>query len=164
MCTAVPSTYRYAQTIFLCDTSSVESKKAIYKLPSLGTPTDIHVVMDLANEAQLCVADGDSALLLNNIREMLAMIEATDPDTRRKLSKSVDMLTRVVTDVFATLTDAITGCGGNFTLAVAAAADAADAAPPTEAEEFVNSYITACGADAGAIAERINTSITDRLG
>eukprot|EP00035_Acanthoeca_spectabilis_P020845 m.434863 g.434863 ORF g.434863 m.434863 type:complete len:581 (-) comp17780_c0_seq1:1385-3127(-) len=149
----------FAQTIFLADTSESSSKKTIYQLPSLGTPTDYHVVLDLAGEAKECLRDGNPSLLLNNIREMLAMIEATDPDTHRKLAKSRDLLTTVVTDVFEVLADSIASCGGKFS--VAGAADAGPASP--EAEDFVNSYIAACGADAHAIASRINSSITERI-
>lgn len=155
-----PYHHRYAQTVFLVDPRDAAGRKALYKLPTLGTPTDYHVVMDLAGQARECIDDGDAGLLLHNIREIMSMLDATDDSTRRKLASSLDTFTALTSDVLATLSDTIASCGGKFVLP--AGSDTGPHAPQV-VEEFLNGYIASCGPDAAAIAAKINSEIAGKL-
>lgn len=155
----------YAQTLFLVAPDDSASTKAVYRMPSLGTPTDFHVVLNLAGEARESLGDGNPALTLGNVRGIVEMIESTDDDTRRKLAKGFEMLSGTITEVFASAADIIAkGDDGKFTVADAGGAAGGISDDSIAATDvFVRGYIERHGTDHAAIAAAINSSLEGKL-
>lgn len=89
-----------AQTVILCDTRTIEARKAVYELPNLGTLTDVHSVLEFAHEARDYVGEKDHATTLSNVREIVEFVGKLDDKSCAALKKSLDMITTVIVDVF----------------------------------------------------------------
>eukprot|EP00041_Stephanoeca_diplocostata_P030608 m.932265 g.932265 ORF g.932265 m.932265 type:complete len:585 (-) comp23787_c1_seq12:1873-3627(-) len=149
-----------AQTVILCDTRTIEARKALYELPNLGTLTDVHSVLGFVHEARDYVGEKDHATTLSNVREIVEFVGKLDDKSCATLKKSLDTITTVITDVFAAAKEVIsTAAAGKF--------DVAPDAEPTEELDAVNTFMNAQikkhGADADAIAKAINATVSSKI-
>lgn len=148
----------FAQSVMIADTSTAEARKALYQLPTLGTLSEVHTIIELAEEAADVLADENYVVMLDNVQQIVEMIVGTDDaGTLKKLRGNVDKINGTIKEMFGKLKESF--ASGDFV----PTGPSPDEGQLEAATLYVKDLIEKHGTDSDEIAASITGAISEKI-